>query len=101
MTAYIKEDQMAIWDPNCIPGEPNSQLSRLASMETVMVFIKALRSPPASKVEEFVYGSGGGNVDSTQCNEMCKQWLIEQIITRKGGDLGRWEELGWGRYKSN
>jgi hypothetical protein len=36
-----------------------------------------------------------------RCNEMCQQWLIDQIITRGGRDLGRWEELGWQRDRAN
>ncbi|KAA8906403.1 hypothetical protein FN846DRAFT_1021495 [Sphaerosporella brunnea] len=43
MIAHIKAGQIAIYDPDYVPKTPDSQLSALANIKTIMAFVKELK----------------------------------------------------------
>jgi hypothetical protein len=98
MVVCIKDGVVAIYDPsytaNTVTEIP--QVHSLRNMNLVMAFLRTLRTNSYA-LSENVFVSGGGN-DETKCNEMCRLWLIDQLITQGGRNIWNWEALGWDKY---
>jgi hypothetical protein len=74
---YLKQGVMGIYDPNYNPKEGSRRVKDLANMSTVVELIKVVRK--RRRMVDVVYAGRGGN-PGTLCNEMCRQWLIEEFI---------------------
>jgi hypothetical protein len=99
MVVHLKGGEMEIYDPNFKHKVNKTQISTQTNMSTIRAFISALKK--LNKKLDCVYVGGGGNT-GLRCNEMCRQWLEDQIIGHRGGNIGNWKEYrGWVKYKKN
>jgi hypothetical protein len=101
MVVCIKDGGVAIYDPSYIANTEMAipQVHSLKNMNLVMAFLRTLRAKGYA-LSDNVFVSGGGN-DGTKCNEMCRLWLIDQLITQGGRNIWNWEALGWDKYTSD
>jgi hypothetical protein len=100
MVVCIKDGVVAIYDPSYIANKAVAipQVASLRNMNLVMNFLRTLRKKGYT-VSDYVFVSGGGN-DGRKCNEMCRLWLIDQLIIQGGRNIWNWEALGWDKYTS-
>ncbi|KAA8902848.1 hypothetical protein FN846DRAFT_891371 [Sphaerosporella brunnea] len=97
----IKNGNAGIYDPSYIV-KAGTQVHRLASMKLVLAFLHTMTHGKKGtyKLTGDVFVSGGGN-DGSKCNEMCRLWLIDQLIAQKGRNIGNREALGSDTYWPN
>ncbi|KAA8900217.1 hypothetical protein FN846DRAFT_989126 [Sphaerosporella brunnea] len=100
LVVCIKNHVVGIYDPSYV-AKATTQLHSLRNMKLVTEFLYTMtKKKPTYKLTGDVFVSGGGN-DGTKCNEMCRLWLIDQLITQEGRNIGNWEALGWDKYRAN
>jgi hypothetical protein len=91
---------VGIYDPSYV-AKTTTQLHYLKNMQLVTKFLRTMTTGNKPyKLTGDVFVSGGGNVGK-QCNEMCRLWLIDQLITQRGTKIGKWKEMGWDEYRAN
>jgi hypothetical protein len=101
LVVCIKNGDVGIYDPSYV-AKARTQVHSLGSMKLVTAFLHTMTNDKKRpyKLTGDVFVSGGGN-DGTACNEMCRLWLIDQLIAQQGRNIGNWEALGWDTYRPN
>jgi len=88
---YFQDGILGVYDPDFVPV--TQRLDACCGVPLVKELVKALRGR-GSKVTEVWFGGGGNSGERGQ--EMTREWIEHELVSRKGEDLGKWEEReGW------
>lgn len=89
--AFWKNGVWGVYDPSFVSGP-------LQSMEGLRLFRYMLEEMQVDGlVVDEVWVGGGGNKNS-DCSEMSRQWVQDEVVSKMGMALGRWEGRdGWAR----
>jgi len=90
---HFQHGILAIYDPNFVPG--TQRLSACQGIPLAKELVKALKGKRSNRRLHEVWVGGGGN-RRVSCQEMTRRWVEDEIIIKRGADLGAWErQAGW------
>ncbi|RPB08230.1 hypothetical protein P167DRAFT_596717 [Morchella conica CCBAS932] len=93
VVAYWRDGVWGVYDPSFAGGEGG-----LRGMEGMRLFrdmLEVMRED--GLVVDEVWVGGGGN-EGGECAEMSRRWVQEEVVVKRGVELGRWEgRVGWVR----
>jgi len=90
---YYKDGVLGIYDPSLAPS--TERLASCNGITLAKALVKSLKGKGSNRKLTEVWCGGGGH-DGTKCQEMTRKWIVEEIVTKGGVDLGNWDQRdGW------
>jgi hypothetical protein len=90
---FYRNRILGIYDPSFIPG--TSHFHSCTGISLVRHLVSSLHGGSKSRKVSEIWIGGGGN-DGTQCQEMTRQWVENEVSIQNGNNLGNWDKReGW------
>jgi len=94
---FYKGGILAVYDPNFVAG--TEKLDTCTGVPLLKGLIRALCANSATRKVTQVWFGGGTN-QGIHCQEMTRAWIEDEIVAKRGGELGIWENReGWVRLR--
>jgi len=92
---YYENSVLAVYDPSYILGTDRHKAC--TGVALLKELVKAFKARATTRTLSEIWFGGGGN-DGVSCQEMTRDWVENEIIFKRGRDLGNWDQLdGWTR----
>lgn len=92
---FFQKGILGVYDPSFIPGTEN--LAACKGITFVKRLLRIMRE--INFVVSEIWFSGGGN-DGTQCQEMTRAWIENEVCVQHCHNLGNWNKSkGWYKMK--
>ncbi|RPB00681.1 hypothetical protein L873DRAFT_1896321 [Choiromyces venosus 120613-1] len=90
---FYKNGVLAVYDPSFTPG--TTHFDSCNGVSLVKGLVKAFRGRSTNRRVTEIWFGGGCN-DGTNCQEMTRRWIEQEIVINEGADLGNWDRReGW------